>query len=253
MLLHEQLPVLARDQLPVGIVGLPDYCSNRTRVLRSEQQRRPVWTLNAPFADYAVWHEVSGHSPKTIVIYRWAIGAFRAWLAAKSRPTIVSEITLADARAFLPAEQHRDALYPDHPTSFRIARAICMRARCGRSFTGSKVRNTWTKPASEAQAAEARAPVSGGALRHRDRALIRPAQPENLPRSPGCTPSSRCSMTHDCAPRTPRAAGNVCPEAAAALFIGIDAERLTGGDRGEVSSAASAWSCRAGSDGAVMT
>jgi site-specific recombinase XerD len=95
--------------------------------------------LERLLADYAVWHEVSGHSSKTIAIYRWAIGAFRAWLVANSRPTTVSEITLADARAFLQAEQHRDALYPDHPTSPSRAgklsdRTIHLYARSLRAF-----------------------------------------------------------------------------------------------------------------------
>ena len=89
--------------------------------------------------DYAVWHEVSGHSPKTIKVYRWALGAFRTWLEANGRPTSVQEITLADARAFLQAEQQRDELYPDHPTSRARAgklsdRTIHVYARSLRAF-----------------------------------------------------------------------------------------------------------------------
>ncbi len=45
--------------------------------------------------EYVIWHEVSGHSAKTIAWYRW--------LHANGRSTCITEITLADVRAlFLP-------------------------------------------------------------------------------------------------------------------------------------------------------
>src|SRR3712207_5788609 len=66
--------------------------------------------------DYAVWHEVSGHSPKTIRWYVWVLHTFARWLIATGRSTKVTEITLADVRAFLHAEMERDTLYPAHST-----------------------------------------------------------------------------------------------------------------------------------------
>jgi len=66
--------------------------------------------------DYCIWHEVSGHSPKTIAWYRWNLGTFTRWLAANNRPTTITQITVADARAFLQAETQRTTLRPDHPT-----------------------------------------------------------------------------------------------------------------------------------------
>ncbi len=66
--------------------------------------------------DYCIWHEVSGHSPKTIAWYRWNLGTFTRWLVANNRPTTITQITVADARAFLQAETQRTTLRPDHPT-----------------------------------------------------------------------------------------------------------------------------------------
>jgi hypothetical protein len=66
--------------------------------------------------DYVVWHEVSGHSPKTIAWYRWILGTLDRWLRANGRSTRIAEITLADVRAFLHAETHRDTLCPGHVT-----------------------------------------------------------------------------------------------------------------------------------------
>lgn len=65
--------------------------------------------------EYAVWHEISGHSPSTITWYRWILTTFHDWLAVNGRPTTVSDISIADVRAFIQAEQQRDELYPDHP------------------------------------------------------------------------------------------------------------------------------------------
>jgi site-specific recombinase XerD len=62
--------------------------------------------------DYVVWHEMSGHSPKTIAWYRWVLGAFHRWLEATGRSTNVADPTLAEVQAFLHAEAQRDTLYP---------------------------------------------------------------------------------------------------------------------------------------------
>ncbi len=71
--------------------------------------------------DYVVWHEVSGHSPKTIRWYVWVLHTFARWLVATGRSTNVTEITLADVRAFLHTEMERDTLYPAHPTGVERA------------------------------------------------------------------------------------------------------------------------------------
>ncbi len=71
--------------------------------------------------DYVVWHEVSGHSPKTIRWYVWVLHTFARWLVATDRSTNVTEITLADVRAFLHTEMERDTLYPAHPTGVERA------------------------------------------------------------------------------------------------------------------------------------
>ena len=65
--------------------------------------------------EYAVWHEVSGHSPKTITWYRWILGTFRDWLQDNGHPTAVEAIMISHARAFLQAEQQREEHWPDHP------------------------------------------------------------------------------------------------------------------------------------------
>jgi len=70
--------------------------------------------------DYVVWHEVSGHSPKTIAWYRWVLGTFQRWLVTTGRSTTIADITIADVRAFLHAEAHRDTLYPGH--AFNVER-----------------------------------------------------------------------------------------------------------------------------------
>jgi len=89
--------------------------------------------------EYAVWHEVSGHSPKTIALYRWALGALRTWLVKHDHPTVIDSITIADVRAFLQSEQQRTELYSDHPTSVQRAgklsdRTIHVYARSIRAF-----------------------------------------------------------------------------------------------------------------------
>jgi integrase/recombinase XerD len=71
--------------------------------------------------DYVVWHEVSGHSEKTIGWYRWILSTFERWLKGNGRSTSINEITIADVRAFLQSEAQRDTLCPDHPTG--VARA----------------------------------------------------------------------------------------------------------------------------------
>src|SRR3712207_6720987 len=71
--------------------------------------------------DYAVWHEVSGHSAKTIRWYCWVLHTFARWLVATGRSTNVTEITLAAVPAFLHAEMERDTLYPAHPTGVERA------------------------------------------------------------------------------------------------------------------------------------
>lgn len=58
--------------------------------------------------EYAVWHEVSGHSPKTISWYRWILDTFRTWLERNGYPTMVEELTISHARGFLQAEQQRE-------------------------------------------------------------------------------------------------------------------------------------------------
>src|SRR3954454_14952287 len=65
--------------------------------------------------EYAVWHEISGHSPKTISWYRWVLRTFHDWLVLNDRPTAVDAISITDVRAFLQAEQQREELYPNHP------------------------------------------------------------------------------------------------------------------------------------------
>jgi hypothetical protein len=67
--------------------------------------------------EYALWHEVSGHSPKTVEWYRYVLSTFARWLSANGRSTNVPEITVSDARAFLQAESQRTVhpcqQYPD--------------------------------------------------------------------------------------------------------------------------------------------
>src|SRR4051794_22767135 len=89
--------------------------------------------------EYAVWHEVSGHSTRTITLYRWVLGTFRTWLIKNDRSTAIEAITIADVRAFLQAEQQRSELYVDHPTSVKRPgklsdRTIHLYARSLRAF-----------------------------------------------------------------------------------------------------------------------
>jgi site-specific recombinase XerD len=89
--------------------------------------------------EYAIWHEVSGHSTNTINLYRWVLGSFRAWLAEHGRSTNIMDITLADARAFLLHEQQRDSRMPPKPgTTSRTKklsdRTIHIHARSLRAF-----------------------------------------------------------------------------------------------------------------------
>ncbi len=89
--------------------------------------------------DYVVWHEVNRHSAKTVAWYRWNLGAFARWLKATSRSTHITEITVADARAFLQAETQRDVKCPDHPTGVERAgklsdRTLHCYARAIRAF-----------------------------------------------------------------------------------------------------------------------
>lgn len=72
--------------------------------------------------DYIVWHEVNRHSPKTILWYRWNLGAFERWLHATNRPTRIAEITVADAWAFLQsgwAHVPQLVVMPSSSSSFR--------------------------------------------------------------------------------------------------------------------------------------
>lgn len=71
--------------------------------------------------DYVVWHEVSGHSAKTIAWYRWVLGTLERWLIANEHSTLITEITLADVRAFLHAETQRETLCPGHVTGVERA------------------------------------------------------------------------------------------------------------------------------------
>ncbi len=62
--------------------------------------------------EYVVWHETSGHSPRTIEWYRWILATFRRWLEAEGRSTDIADITVGDVRAFLQAEAQRETLCP---------------------------------------------------------------------------------------------------------------------------------------------
>jgi site-specific recombinase XerD len=78
-------------------------------------------SFQAVVDDYAVWHEISGHSPKTIQWYRWMLTVFVQWLERNGRSTHLAAITIADARAFLKAEAQRTTIYPGHPTGVERA------------------------------------------------------------------------------------------------------------------------------------
>lgn len=67
--------------------------------------------------EYVVWHEVSGHSPNTIALYRWVLGRFRAWLLENGRPTTIDAITIADVRSFTLNEQQRESLVTPKPST----------------------------------------------------------------------------------------------------------------------------------------
>jgi integrase/recombinase XerD len=71
--------------------------------------------------EYVIWHEVSGHSAKTIAWYRWTLSTLDRWLSAHGRSTRITDITLADVRAFLHAETHRATLCPGHVTGVERA------------------------------------------------------------------------------------------------------------------------------------
>lgn len=60
--------------------------------------------------EYCVWHEVCGHSHKTMQWYRWILTTFAQWLEATGRSTRITEITVHDARAFLQIEAGRDQI-----------------------------------------------------------------------------------------------------------------------------------------------
>ncbi len=60
--------------------------------------------------EYTIWHDVSGHSRKTIAWYEWMLGKFATWLAEHSHSQQVEQITVADARAFLQAEAQRTTI-----------------------------------------------------------------------------------------------------------------------------------------------
>ncbi len=66
--------------------------------------------------EYAVWHEVSGHSHKTIEWYRYVLPTFARWLEAHGRSIHITEITVGDARAFLQAESQRNMVFMNHST-----------------------------------------------------------------------------------------------------------------------------------------
>jgi site-specific recombinase XerD len=72
--------------------------------------------LQRAINDYIVWHEVNRHSPKTITWYRWNLGAFERWLRANNRSTLLADLSVTDARAFLQSETQREIKCPDHPT-----------------------------------------------------------------------------------------------------------------------------------------
>ena len=51
-------------------------------------------SFQAVVDDYAVWHEISGHSPKTIQWYRWVLTVFEQWLA-QTRATRIAPVARA--------------------------------------------------------------------------------------------------------------------------------------------------------------
>ena len=113
--------------------------------------------------DYVVWHEISGHSSKTIRWYCWVLHTFARWLVATGRSANVTHITLADVRAFLHAEMERDTLYPAHPTGVERAGKLSDRtlhgyARALRAFFTWLVNEEYlaTQPARPAAPTQAR-------------------------------------------------------------------------------------------------
>lgn len=69
-------------------------------------------------AEYRTYHEVANHSPKTIRWYLYNLTTFQQWLQANGHSTLLSAITVADARAFLAHERQRHTKYDNtsvHP------------------------------------------------------------------------------------------------------------------------------------------
>ncbi len=88
---------------------------------------------------YLVWHEVSGHSLKTIGWYKWTLGTFGRWLVETGRSTKIENISILDARAFLQSEGQRETLCPNHPTGVERPgklsdRTLHCYARCIRAW-----------------------------------------------------------------------------------------------------------------------
>lgn len=95
--------------------------------------------LSRMIDEYAVWHEVSGHSKNTIALYRWSLGSFCQWLVANNRPTTINSISVGDARGFLQHEGQRDSNCPPKDntrsrTTKRSDRSIHIHARSIRAF-----------------------------------------------------------------------------------------------------------------------
>lgn len=88
---------------------------------------------------YLVWHEVSGHSTKTIEWYRWNLNTFKRWLVENGRSTRIEDISILDVRGFLQAQGKRETLCPNHPTGVERPgklsdRTLHCHARCIRAF-----------------------------------------------------------------------------------------------------------------------
>lgn len=74
--------------------------------------------------DYLEWHRYCNHSPYTIKLVRRDLTVFAQWLADHDRPTSITAITVADARAFVAQLQQRTTAYPDHPSRRPIDRPL---------------------------------------------------------------------------------------------------------------------------------
>ncbi len=81
--------------------------------------------------DYAVWHEISGHSPKIIQWYRWMLTVFAQWLERNGRGTHLAAITIPDARAFLKAEAERTEVYGGASSRPRLEKPLSDRTLHG--------------------------------------------------------------------------------------------------------------------------